>query len=159
MKNEKVVGIYQRGGVSCDNTDDRISDFACSLFLHYSDHPRPDCRLLGNADDRRLTLPQVSIMKINRISFVLGLSAMLLFCNGYATTIAGHKPDKVKDGIVRLWLRSQIIGTKVRSSHMEKRDDHYILTINSRWLWKKSTTKFKIREVGKDIHIEQFEGE
>ena len=27
------------------------------FFLHYSDHPRPDCRLLGNADDRQLTLP------------------------------------------------------------------------------------------------------
>lgn len=147
------MGLYQRGGVSCSRIDDRISDLARDLFLHYSDHPCDYCRLLGNADDRQLTLPQVSIMKINRISFVLGLSAMLLFSNEYATTIAGHKPDKVKDGIVRLWLRSQIIGTKVRSSHMEKRDDHYILTINSRWLWKKSTTKFKIREVGENIHI------
>ena len=36
----------------------------------------------------------------------------------------------------------------------QKRDDHYILTINSSWLWKKSTNKFKIREVGGNIHIE-----
>ena len=147
------MGIYQRGGVTCNHIDDWIFYVARDLFLHYSDHPRPDCRLLGNADDRQYAFPEVSIMKINRISFVLGLSAMLLFSNGYATTIAGHKPDKVKDGIVRLWLRSQIIGTKVRSSHMEKQGDHYILTINSSWLWKKSTTKFKIREVGENIHI------
>ena len=60
MKNEKVVGIYQRGGVSCDHTDDRIFYVARDLFLHYSDHPRPDCRLLGNADDRQLTLSEVS---------------------------------------------------------------------------------------------------
>ena len=54
------MGIYQRGGVSCSRIDDRISDLARGLFLHYSNHPRPDCRFLGNADDRQPALPQVN---------------------------------------------------------------------------------------------------
>ena len=74
MKNEKVMGIYQRGGVSCDHIDDRIFYVARDLFLHYSDHPRPDCRLLGNADDRQLTLSEVKISNI----FISGSITLLL---------------------------------------------------------------------------------
>jgi hypothetical protein len=98
-------------------------------------------------------------MKINKISFVSGLVVMMLICGGCASKIAGYKPYQVKNGFVRLWHKRQKFGTKIRSSHMEKRDDHYILTINSSWLWKKSTTKFKIREVGENIYIEPLKDE